>query len=418
MSTNYQYLKYRLQNHYRGKSRLTHYLAELEQAKDINSILKPVKLIKDCQYIQKLSDDLYVLRIVEYGQETYRVKFTEEGLYEAFIYNQFGYSNIYGYRECGSRMGYHQEDHVYNVKLPIKDETNLFPYIDLSKLKKANAGRLIKNILGNKEKMYALELIIKSGNIKLAEAYIEHPFGDIKTALKYNSKLLEKANEKRLRLAYVLGKNTYKRGMLSYFNNYYPGTLKKVDLSNWNKIHKYIKEVEKSESDRSKHDILSDYLDYLVHHNDFGLPKYPKDLYKAKENVRRRLDEIRVLENKKKAAEYDKQFIKRFIESPIISDEKYIVRLPKKTDELIDEGKALHHCVGQYYKEHASKDTTIAFVRDKNTDQPYITVEIKNDEIHQMRGEYNKTDMVTKEHKDLVNQMIQELNKRKEQVHA
>ena len=61
MSTNYQYLRYRLENHYRGKSQLKKYLNELEQTKDINSILKPVSLIKNCQYIQKLNNGLSIL---------------------------------------------------------------------------------------------------------------------------------------------------------------------------------------------------------------------------------------------------------------------------------------------------------------------------------------------------------------------
>lgn len=410
MLTNYQYLKYRLQKHYEGKSQLKKYLEELKNSKHINDDLKALDLNKDCQYIQKLNNDKdYVLRIVEYGEERYRIWFSENGIIESYIYDNFGYSDVWGYRVCGRRMGWHQEDHIWLVNAPIVNETNLFPYIDLSKLRKTNAAYLIRNILKNQKQMYALELLIKSGRIRLAEEYIKNSFGDIKKALKYNSKLLEKPNEKRLLLAYRLGEKEYRRGMLSYMSSYYVDVVNKVKKGQWDKVHNYIKQQEKIDSSRSRVDMLRDYSDYLEHNEQFGLPKYPKNLYEAKGIVRERFNQLRVLEDKKKARKFKKQFEKRYKEVSAISNDNFIVRLPKEPDELIDEGKVLHHCVGQYYQNHASNDTTIAFVRDKNKDEPFITVEIKNNRIEQMRGMRNKTDMITKEHKNLVNQMILEL---------
>src|SRR5690606_20965988 len=68
-----------------------------------------------------------------------------------------------------------------------------------------------------------------------------------------------------------------------------------------------------------------------------------------------------------------------------------LIRLPKTPNEIIQEGKKLDHCVGSYADRHAKGETTIMFIRRKDKpDNPYYTVEIRNNNVMQVRGIRNK----------------------------
>lgn len=73
------------------------------------------------------------------------------------------------------------------------------------------------------------------------------------------------------------------------------------------------------------------------------------------------------------------------------SNNRYIVIQPKTIDEIIDEGKALKHCVGGYAQRHAEGKLTIMFLRLKDRpDKPYYTIEISDKgKIRQCRGYRN-----------------------------
>lgn len=64
------------------------------------------------------------------------------------------------------------------------------------------------------------------------------------------------------------------------------------------------------------------------------------------------------------------------------------LRQPKTIYEIIEEGKALHHCVGGYAERHAYYRTNIFFIRRKSDPgTPYYTIEVSNDyHIVQCRG--------------------------------
>lgn len=72
----------------------------------------------------------------------------------------------------------------------------------------------------------------------------------------------------------------------------------------------------------------------------------------------------------------------------------YILVLPHTSRDIINEGQVLHHCVGQYVKKVAKKQSTILFIRkEKEPDKPLCTVEIADNEIGQvsMFGNGNPT---------------------------
>lgn len=60
---------------------------------------------------------------------------------------------------------------------------------------------------------------------------------------------------------------------------------------------------------------------------------------------------------------------------------RIMVRVPQSIEEIIDEGKALNHCVGSYAERHALGKTTILFVRScAEPDKPLYTMELSADD--------------------------------------
>ena len=69
----------------------------------------------------------------------------------------------------------------------------------------------------------------------------------------------------------------------------------------------------------------------------------------------------------------------------------YVVVIPETADEIINEGKNQHNCVGSYVRDVIAQYCNIVFVRKKNEpDKSYITVEIdKKGHIQQYLRAYN-----------------------------
>jgi hypothetical protein len=69
----------------------------------------------------------------------------------------------------------------------------------------------------------------------------------------------------------------------------------------------------------------------------------------------------------------------------------YRMVTPKTTQDVKDEGSALHHCVGSYINRILDGTTQIVFMRQEE-DESLVTVEIRNNTIIQARG-YNNRDI-------------------------
>ena len=79
----------------------------------------------------------------------------------------------------------------------------------------------------------------------------------------------------------------------------------------------------------------------------------------------------------------------------LYEDDKYIIRPARSAEEIVMEGRLLHHCVGgdTYLNKHNTGKTYILMLRFKaEPDIPYITVEIdaKNPRILQWYGDKDK----------------------------
>lgn len=67
-----------------------------------------------------------------------------------------------------------------------------------------------------------------------------------------------------------------------------------------------------------------------------------------------------------------------------------VLVVPKTADDLKAEGEKLHHCVGDYVDKIAKGETNIFFVRKADSlDEPYFTLEWKNNDVFQCRGIHN-----------------------------
>lgn len=74
-------------------------------------------------------------------------------------------------------------------------------------------------------------------------------------------------------------------------------------------------------------------------------------------------------------------------------DDDFVIRPARSAEEIVMEGRILHHCVGgnNYLSKHNTGESTILMLRFKDREsEPYITVEIKEEKIVQWYGAHDK----------------------------
>lgn len=114
---------------------------------------------------------------------------------------------------------------------------------------------------------------------------------------------------------------------------------------------------------------------------------FPKNLYTAHQNT---IKQVEYKENLELNLKIEKR-LKKISDKYNFESRGLIIRPATSTKELIDEGKALHHCVGGYADRYAKGETIILVIRKvEEVDKPYYTVEIKGNEIRQVRGKHNR----------------------------
>lgn len=124
-------------------------------------------------------------------------------------------------------------------------------------------------------------------------------------------------------------------------------------------------------------------LDLMVHN-----VLFPKDLVTAHDEAVK-IRKLKAMEiDQKKAAERFDKLMKLYG----MEKDGYLIRAPHDCEEIIDEGKALKHCVGGYAARHANGVTTILFMRSAvEPDKPLYTIEMQGKTLIQVRGYHNRT---------------------------
>ena len=146
--------------------------------------------------------------------------------------------------------------------------------------------------------------------------------------------------------------------------------------------------------------VLTKYDDYLLMREELGYDMtnevyiYPKDLQEKHDQMvdekNAKKDELHLQKMQEKFPEIAKQY-QKLLRRYGYEDADYVIRPAKSAEEIVMEGRTLHHCVGRewYLKSHAEGQSYILFLRRKEEpDKPYYTVEIAGDEIKQWYG-YN-----------------------------
>ncbi len=94
----------------------------------------------------------------------------------------------------------------------------------------------------------------------------------------------------------------------------------------------------------------------------------------------------------------DQEVVKNFKESVEkykyleFEDEKhdFFIKVPSSQEELYEEGRQLHHCVGSYVNSVASGSSLILFIRKKDEpDTPLCTIEVRGNRIVQAKTRFN-----------------------------
>lgn len=97
------------------------------------------------------------------------------------------------------------------------------------------------------------------------------------------------------------------------------------------------------------------------------------------------------------------------------SDNKYCIRVPEKSSEIVDEGTHLGHCVGSYVDRIIKGETVIVFMRDANKpEESLVTVEVRDKAVVQYRGYADR--LCTDEEKEFLKKWAKEKNLRYEEM--
>lgn len=134
---------------------------------------------------------------------------------------------------------------------------------------------------------------------------------------------------------------------------------------------------------------------------------FPKDLKEAHDNA---IELQQEYFDRKLQARYEKTLQTRE-KRYSYSEDQYFIRLPKDGDEIVAEGRALHHCVGRasmgYVGKHLKGKTTILFMRAvTDPDKPLYTIQMNDDVLIQVHG-YGNCELKLDEQKAFFNRWLQ-----------
>ena len=163
-----------------------------------------------------------------------------------------------------------------------------------------------------------------------------------------------------------------------------------------NRIQKYIEQGDYKYED----EVLRHYDDYLCMREELGYDMtnevytYPKNL---KEKHDQMVEERRAKRDKEHADKMKAMYqgiedrFEKLDKRYSWQEGEYCIRPAHDAKEIVEEGRTLHHCVGgeRYLNKHSKGETAILFLRRSETpDEPYYTIEIRENEILQWYG-YN-----------------------------
>jgi len=157
------------------------------------------------------------------------------------------------------------------------------------------------------------------------------------------------------------------------------------------KLYKYFHTQMKIKGNKNNIISYRYYRDYLDACNRFGFEMTDKVLYP--DNITqahdREIKKLKIYNSKDKKIRIKERYIID-VKKYSFTNGEFFICPPKDINEILEEGKALNHCVGQYAGRVADGNTTILFVRRVTEPyKPFYTVEWKNNKAVQIRGSRN-----------------------------
>jgi len=153
-------------------------------------------------------------------------------------------------------------------------------------------------------------------------------------------------------------------------------------------IKKYINYLRKSKIGDTN--LYRDYLNMCFNVKWYSGGLFPK-------NLKYEHDVMVNIVNQMKEAKNNKYFKERVEEKEyteniyIPNGQTYCILAPRKSDDLVEESKKLHHCVRSYIQRVSEGDTKIYFLRNQASKSlPLVTIEVVGNRICQVRGKYNR----------------------------
>lgn len=239
-------------------------------------------------------------------------------------------------------------------------------------------GDSLKKQLRLNDKSNINLLIEKKGDVDLLEILAEKE----RTGASWNKEQIDFLRKRR---RYYNGKESVEH-CLRYMS------LQKL----MNRIQKYIEQGDYKYED----EVLRHYDDYLNIREELGYDMtnevytYPKNL---KEKHDQMVEERRAKRDKEHADKMKVMYqgieerFEKLDKRYSWKEGEYCIRPAHDAKEIVEEGRTLHHCVGgnNYLNKHSKGETAILFLRRAETpDEPYYTIEIRDNEILQWYG-YN-----------------------------
>lgn len=133
--------------------------------------------------------------------------------------------------------------------------------------------------------------------------------------------------------------------------------------------------------------ILTDYVTICDRMN-APIEKYPKSLKLAHDIANKNL---KIVISEIEAKEFENVVLSKEYKLLAYKGKKYQVVTPKNAEDVINEGRKLHHCVGSYVNRIRKNETKICFMREIDSiDTPLITLEVRDGYLTQYRGNCNR----------------------------
>ena len=161
-------------------------------------------------------------------------------------------------------------------------------------------------------------------------------------------------------------------------NNYKVTTL--IDY-----LYRYVKLEQGINNPKEAYGLLKDYVNMSKDLN-VSYEKYPKSLKKTHDicmmNYSIKKDEIKNEEFKEAVTKY---------KNLEYSCREFSIITPKEANDLNIEGNKLSHCVASYVNDVINRKCDILFLRrTENLNEPYITIEVRNNRVVQCKGYGNR----------------------------